>query len=1295
TDEAGNVLGTVTTGEDGKWSVPLTADQVKAMGEGAETLMATVKGTTTTATRDISVDTQIPGGEDTDGDGKGDEAPVITFVEDTNSDGLLNSTEVGGDGKTTVNIAVPAGTAVGDTLIVTINDVATEVPVTAEILANGYTKEVPVTDGEKITVTASVQDAAGNESAQASKEATVDIATPTISINPISDGFINAAETNADLAISGTTTAEAGQTVTVTLNGKEYTAVVGNDGTWTATVPAADVAALAQGDQAVTANVSDKAGNPATEGTANVVVDTVVPTLTVDVADAINADNVSAVPVSGTSDLPNGSEVTVTLTDAEGNTVTVTATVTDGKYETTVDASGLKDGAITATASSTATDEAGNAPADATDTTANVKTTNQPSVISVEDGDKAIAAETETNAGLTATGSLTVRDADKDDTVSVAIDSVTTAVSNGLTLENLGLTEETLKGYLTLANATGMTADDTEKNNLTWTFNSGNEAFNALPKDVTLTLTYQLTATDNNGSASATQTVTITITGTNDAAVITADPLTVDDGYGADNTVYAAGEAASSSVTATVADPDYNEDTFQAVSSSTKTESGYGGYTLTEAGELTYTVDNSNTEVNQLKEGETLTDTVTIQSKDGTEKVVTVTINGHSAKVASIGMVDDLTDDYDSDKVNALIDNGTYTTGGKTGDVISSTTGFTSLTTGLTNDDTLDLTITLDKQLDSNQTLKVYRYKYDNSLTGIPEIKAETEMTVTLKAGSTIEYEVKDSLEQTYGQEYLYKAVIVDLINEEQVETSVVEHHIKLDTLVEAMKVTNVATSGNNVTYTGIAEVGATIKVAYLSASNNNSYNTQEITVGDDGSFTLALNDWQTKTREGAKITTIDRAGNVSEASMHALNNLYVPITATQGITVDTFKSTIGVQKYNETGLLSTSDADYFILSGDYGRQTLGVFGGMTAPNPNIVETGDGNDYFRISSQYYVQANLDMGAGDDRLDLIGFMALGGSRLVSMGEGNDIITVGSNIAGTSTIDLGNGNNRLEVGGYVTNETTVKGGSGDDIIRVKGDIDGTSKFELGDGENIIQTDDTFRYNKTITTGSGDDVIYVAKYINDTNNINLGAGNDVIYTGTDLDGTHNIVMGKGDDSIITGGNIKGSGTIYFTDGNDRLEVGGWIEGSSSIYMGNDNDTVVIKGSLGQNNNLINNTLLDAGWGQDTLTFTGNDGVVDMTKVRGFEVINLGNTDKHVDLVIGDLIYANAPTKIYINGGSTDVVDLGDNNWSSDTVSSTPRLGTWTSTQGTGADAGYTIWTDTTNTSIQVLIQNTVTVL
>ena len=53
------------------------------------------------------------------------------------------------------------------------------------------------------------------------------------------DDILNAAEAQADLTVSGTSTAEAGQTVTVSLNGKDYTATVGSDGNWTLNVPAA------------------------------------------------------------------------------------------------------------------------------------------------------------------------------------------------------------------------------------------------------------------------------------------------------------------------------------------------------------------------------------------------------------------------------------------------------------------------------------------------------------------------------------------------------------------------------------------------------------------------------------------------------------------------------------------------------------------------------------------------------------------------------------------------------------------------------------------------------------------------------------------------------------------------------------------------------------------------------------------------------------------------------------------------------------------------------------------------
>ncbi|WP_162231559.1 Ig-like domain-containing protein, partial [Winslowiella iniecta] len=66
---------------------------------------------------------------------------------------------------------------------------------------------------------------------------------------PISeDGYLNAAEAQSDLTISGTSgNVAAGSIVSVELGGNTYTAVVGADGSWSATVPAGVLAGLADG----------------------------------------------------------------------------------------------------------------------------------------------------------------------------------------------------------------------------------------------------------------------------------------------------------------------------------------------------------------------------------------------------------------------------------------------------------------------------------------------------------------------------------------------------------------------------------------------------------------------------------------------------------------------------------------------------------------------------------------------------------------------------------------------------------------------------------------------------------------------------------------------------------------------------------------------------------------------------------------------------------------------------------------------------------------------------------------
>ena len=145
--------------------------------------------------------------------------------------------------------------------------------------------------------------------------------------------------------------------------------------------------------------------------------------------------------------------------------------------------------------------------------TITVTGTNDAPVIGMLENDSAAAVLSETNAGLSTSGTLTVTDADLSDTSTIMVDSV----SVGGATAGLDASDAALKAMLTLVQ-NSLEADPGTANNLTWAFNSGSEAFNYLADGEQLTLTYKIKASD--AYASDTRDVTITITGTNDAPVI-------------------------------------------------------------------------------------------------------------------------------------------------------------------------------------------------------------------------------------------------------------------------------------------------------------------------------------------------------------------------------------------------------------------------------------------------------------------------------------------------------------------------------------------------------------------------------------------------------------------------------------------------------------------------------------------------------------------------------------------------------------------------------------------------------
>lgn len=179
-------------------------------------------------------------------------------------------------------------------------------------------------------IRASVSNVAGNN-ARATHVYSVDATAPSVTINTIaSDDILNAAEAGSALTISGTSTAEAGQTVTVTLNGINYSGNVQADGSWSVSVPTGDLADLTASPYTVSAVVSDKAGNP-TSATHNLTVDLAAPVVTIN---TVAGDDIINATEHAQAQIISGSATGATT----GNTVSVTIGTTT--YTTVLDANG-------------------------------------------------------------------------------------------------------------------------------------------------------------------------------------------------------------------------------------------------------------------------------------------------------------------------------------------------------------------------------------------------------------------------------------------------------------------------------------------------------------------------------------------------------------------------------------------------------------------------------------------------------------------------------------------------------------------------------------------------------------------------------------------------------------------------------------------------------------------------------------------------------------------------------------------------------------------------------------------
>jgi VCBS repeat-containing protein len=242
---------------------------------------------------------------------------------------------------------------------------------------------------------------------------------------------------------------------------------------------------------------------------------------------------------------------------------------------------------------------------------------NDAPAISIGFDDSAEKSLDETNAQLSATGSLTLSDINPTNTVVMSV----TAVSSVGDLNSFD--EATVLGWL---NVSGGVANGKTEGVATWTFNS--PSLDYLNDGDQLEITYIVTATDDFEDT-AEQTVKITIKGTNDAPTLEAKQVILNE---TDATLSSKGKLS-------ITDADDGESVYV---SQTDTQGTYGTFSIETDGAWIFT---ANSDWNALKEGEQITDIFGVLSADGMSTTVEITIKGtNDAPTLSVLAVD-LTED--------------------------------------------------------------------------------------------------------------------------------------------------------------------------------------------------------------------------------------------------------------------------------------------------------------------------------------------------------------------------------------------------------------------------------------------------------------------------------------------------------------------------------------------------------------------------------------------------------------------------------------------------------------------------
>ncbi|WP_233260963.1 S-layer family protein [Limnohabitans sp. WS1] len=781
------------------------------------------------------------------------------------------------------------------------------------------------------------------------------------------------------------------------------------------------------------------------------------------------------------------------------------------------------------------------------------------------------------------------------------------------------------------------------------------------------------TLTVASADGSATRPITVTITGTNDVAVISG-PATGELTEDSATTV--------ASGTLTVTDVDTGEAAF---ATPTTLAGTYGNFTFnTATGEWTYTLDNTKATTNALNTGDTVFDTVTVKSTDGTgSQEIKVTIRGANEIVLNTAPVPNPAD--------GLVNNPLQ--------------GQDAVTVSITDNTTVNAGNFVTNGTTVAQGLVRYTLSFSGGIDAATLTEADIKVSNgTLKAGSLTR--VGTTNEWT-----------VD------VQTPASGNGATSVSVMDGAYTgaNGLAGQGNSATQAyGTFGLDASGGAALSGPSQGTSTNESMASLADGGWVTATFNTaWTigTLTRYSAsgqqinqKTFYINSAGNLPSLSVVSLSNGELAVVNGDGyvMTVNRFDANLAAIGTQSTILQNvnqgfTTPSSTALEDGGFVVAWVGPGTSGATPNGLFAQRYDASGE-KAGAIFQIDA---VGAGPGALNLAslnggGFIATWVDNSATLGERvlfQKINADGTKNGAATVVVSSNANpyyrtpvvEVLADDSFIVGWSSATGGTaahesrfqrfGANGVAIGGAIDLTAGVEvnpqiaaLENGGFVMTwlTNFTFKYEgvavqvfDALGNKVGNQATLATYSALNTHITGLtGGGYALSYNDSSVNGYNfgtvvNKVFAAPGGSFLSGATAGGTDTFTGGDGTDVITANG---GADVIYAGAGNDTVIVNADNITQLATAANMVLDGGTGINTLKVDGTGSTLDLTnatiaaKVSNFSVIDLtgtGNNTLKLNAAVAKflsgasdnaLTAVNEAKLLVVNGNSGDAVQLLD---------------------------------------------------